>query len=120
MKKLKIAYYVSTGLVSMALAFSCSMYLTVPEIKQAFEHLGFPDYFRVELGIAKGLAAIALWIPKPFIKQIAYIGLGINLISAVIAHISVGDAIGDTLSPVFLLLLVLTSFYFNYKLETSK
>ena len=52
MNKIKIAYYVSTGLLSLAMALSTYAYLVNPATKAGFQHLGFPDYFRVELGIA--------------------------------------------------------------------
>ena len=53
MKKLKITYWITTVLFSVMMLFSATMYFTSPEMAQTFEHLGFPDYFRVELGIAK-------------------------------------------------------------------
>lgn len=60
MKATKITYYITTGLLSLAMAFSAFAYLSNPALKEGFQHLGFPDYFRIELAIAKGLAAIAL------------------------------------------------------------
>ncbi len=90
--------------------FSTYAYLTKPELKQAFQHLGFPDYFRVELAIAKLLAAIALWIPIRLIKETAYIGLAISFVSAFIAHIASGDAVGHVIYPVFVLAILIASF----------
>ncbi|MBN9293684.1 MAG: DoxX family protein [Flavobacteriia bacterium] len=116
MKATKIIYYVTTGLMSFAMLFSTYAYLTKPELKEAFQHLGFPDYFRIELAIAKGLAAIALWIPVRLLKEIAYIGLTINLISAAIAHIAVGDPTGAVMYPVVILTILITS-YVTYRKE---
>ena len=55
-------------------------------------HLGFPAYFRVELSWAKVLGVIALLAPVPArIREWAYAGFAITLLSALIAHLSMGD-----------------------------
>lgn len=110
MKAKKITYYVTTGLISFAMLFSTYAYLAKPELKLAFAYLGFPDYFRIELALAKGLAAIAIWLPVRLLRETAYIGLSFSFISAVIAHIAVGDSMGHTLYPVFVLAILVTSY----------
>lgn len=110
MKATKIAYYTTTGFMSLAMLFSTYAYLTKPELKQAFQHLGFPDYFRVELAIAKFIAAIALWLPVRLLKETAYIGLAISFVSAFIAHIASGDSFGHIIWPVFILALLIVSY----------
>ena len=81
MKKDKIIYWVSTGLISAMMLFSAYAYFTSSQISEAFKHLGFPDFFRVELGSAKLLGALVLLIPQiPVkIKEWAYAGFGIVL-----------------------------------------
>ena len=120
MKAVKITYYITTGLISMAMAFSTYAYLTNPEVKQGFQHLGFPDYFRVELAIAKGLAAIALWLPVRLLKETAYIGLSISFVSAFIAHLNVGDPIFNTVYPLIILMILVISYLMYQKLTTEK
>jgi len=120
MKAVKITYYITTGLISMAMAFSTYAYLTNPEVKQGFQHLGFPDYFRVELAIAKGLAAIALWLPVRLLKETAYIGLSISFVSAFIAHLNVGDPIFNTVYPLIILMILVISYIMYQKLNTEK
>jgi hypothetical protein len=63
MKANKITYWITTAIVAIMMTYSCYAYLTQPAIKQAFQHLGFPDYFRVELAIAKLIAAAILLAP---------------------------------------------------------
>ena len=59
---------------------------------EAFTHLGFPAYFRVELSLAKLLGVVLLLAPVPArLKEWAYAGFAITLGSALIAHLSVGD-----------------------------
>lgn len=83
----KIAFWVSTTLFAAMMTMSGVMYLTQPAMAEAFQHLGFPPYFRIELGIAKLLGVVALIVPVPLrVKEWAYAGFGITLLSAVIAH----------------------------------
>jgi len=110
MKATKITYYATTGLISFAMLFSAYAYLTKPELKEGFQHLGFPDYFRVELGIAKFMAAIALWLPVRLLKETAYIGLSISFVSAFIAHIAAGDPVGNIIYPLVVLAILIVSY----------
>lgn len=119
MKSIKITYYVTTGLLSLAMAFSAFAYLANPELKEGFHHLGFPDYFRIELGLAKGLAAIALWLPFRLVKEVAYIGLSISFISAFIAHVAVGDPPSAFVNPVIVLIILVVSYLMYHKLSNS-
>jgi len=115
MKTDKIIYWVSTVFISLMMMFAGFAYLTSPIAKSGFAHLGFPDYFRVELGIAKFLGAIALilpWTPVK-VKEFAYTGFTITFISAFIAHMSSGDPLKDAMNPV-VAFVVLTFSYIYY------
>tara|TARA_Y100000768_G_scaffold388691_1_gene386194 strand:+ start:1654 stop:2061 length:408 start_codon:yes stop_codon:yes gene_type:complete len=112
-KSKKILYWSSTGLLSAMMLMGAIGYFTSPEMQQNFVRLGLPDYFRIELGAAKILGVLALLIPQlSKFKEWAYAGFSITLISAVIAHISIGDPVSVTIAPVIALILLLTS-YFN-------
>jgi hypothetical protein len=111
MKRIDLLYWAVTGLLSVQLLAAVAMYFTDPAIRAGFAHLGFPDYFRVELGIAKGLGAVAILLPLvPLrVKEWAYAGLGIVFISAFIAHTAVdGPATG--MAPLISLLLLAVSY----------
>lgn len=115
MKKIKIIYWVLTVLLSLSLALAGIMYLTAPAMAAGFSHLGFPAYFRVELGVAKIIGSVVLLLPIiPWrIKEWAYIGTAIVFISAFIAHTSV-DGIHTTTSAVIFTGIWAASFiYFN-------
>lgn len=110
MKTTKIVYYVTTALISASMAFSTYAYLSKPELKDAFQHLKLPDYFRIELAIAKLLASMAIWLPIRLAREAAYVGLTISFVSAVIAHIAVNDSIGHILYPVFVQAILIASY----------
>ena len=87
-----IVYWLVTALFCLQMSFTAYAQLRVPEVAQAFTHLGFPAYFRVELACAKLLGVVLLLAPVPArLKEWAYAGFAINLASALIAHFSVGD-----------------------------
>ncbi len=76
----------------LQIGFTAYAQLTLPQVAEAFRHLGFPDYFRVELSWAKFLGVAVLLAPVPGrLKEWAYAGFAITLVSALIAHLVVGD-----------------------------
>jgi DoxX-like protein len=107
-KRERLIYRTATGLVLAVMVFSIINFVfndhfPLPNGPEgAFVHLGFPSYFKVELTVAKILGVLALLIPGvPFkVKEFAYFGFAITLISASIAHFGRGDA---SLSVLFVL-----------------
>ena len=89
MKANKITYLISTAFISIMMLFAGLSYFTNQITIEGFQHLGFPGYFRIGLGIAKILGVIALilpWIPSK-IKEFACVCFTITFVSAFIAHI---------------------------------
>ena len=88
-----IVYWIVTALFSLQMSFTAYAELRLPQVAQMFTHLGFPAYyFRVELSLAKLLGVMLLLAPVPArLKEWAYAGFAINLGSALIAHLAVGD-----------------------------
>lgn len=113
MNKWKLIFLISTGLFSLMMLGSATMYFISVEVAQTFAGLGFPDYFRIELGIAKYLGVAALLVPKipNNVREWAYAGFGITVISAAIAHAAIGDPIGSILPPIFALALLCLSYF---------
>lgn len=87
-------YWIATALFCLQMGFTAYAQLRLPQVAQAFTHLGFPAYFRVELSWAKFLGIAVLLAPVPArLKEWAYAGFAITLLSALIAHFSVGDGV---------------------------
>jgi len=122
----RIIYWTTTCIVSAVMVFSIINFVfndhfPFPDGKEsAFAHLGLPHYFKIELTTSKIFGVLALLVPGvPLkIKEFAYFGFGITLISAAIAHFSVGDA--SNLSVIYVLdpllffgALVVSYVYFN-------
>jgi hypothetical protein len=112
--KNKVIYWISTGLISLMMLFAGYSYFTAPQTAEGFRHLGFPDYFRVELAVAKILGAITLLVPPipRRIKEWAYAGFGITFISAAIAHINSGDPTGMVIMPIIALGVLIISYVY--------
>jgi hypothetical protein len=92
------------------------MYFFSDTIAQNFQELGFPDYFRLQLGVAKLVGATLLLIPfSGRIKEWIYAGFTINLISASIAHTVTGHPIHKILIPLAFLILLVLSYEFGHK-----
>lgn len=88
-----IAYWSITVLFCLEMSFT-AYYELLPQGAQAFTRLGFPaSFFRVELSLAKLIGAIALLLPMvpARLKEWAYAGFAINLVSAIVAHFSIRD-----------------------------
>ena len=119
MTKDKTIYSIATGIVCSVMVFGAINFnLANPlgPMKGAFTHLGFPSYFRIELTTAKALGVLALLIPgiPRKAKEFAYFGFAITLISASIAHFSVGDSLPFVVDPLLFLGALITSYvYFN-------
>ena len=95
-KGILISFWIATGLFCLQMAFTAYAELRLPQVADAFAHLGFSAYyFRVELSWAKLLGVAVLLAPVPArLKEWAYAGFAINLASALIAHFAVGDSAG--------------------------
>src|SRR6476620_11702110 len=93
-RSIVVGFWIATVLFCLQIAFTAYAQLRLPQVAQAFAHLGFPDYFRVELSWAKLLGVALLLAPVPArLKEWAYAGFAMDLGSAVLAHVAVGDGV---------------------------
>jgi hypothetical protein len=117
-RRIRIVYWLSTGLLALWMAGTAVAYFTVPYLAQALLHLGFPNWFRYALGAGKALGAIAL-VAKvpPRMKTLAYDGLAVMFVCATIAHPAAGDPPAKALGGAFALLLLVVSCVMASKLR---
>jgi hypothetical protein len=91
-----IVYWIVTALFCLQMSFTAYNELASPQVVAVFSRLGFPSHaFQVELSFAKILGVLALVLPfvPARLKEWAYAGFAINLVSALVAHFSVGDGV---------------------------
>ncbi|KAA6459244.1 DoxX family protein [Acidobacteria bacterium AB60] len=91
-KAIAIPWLSVTLLFCLEMAFTAG-YELLPQGAQAFARLGFhAGFFRMELSWAKLLGIVVLLAPMPpRLKEWAYAGFAINLVSALIAHLALGE-----------------------------
>jgi hypothetical protein len=95
-KGIRIGYWIATSLFAVQMGFTAYAQLRLPQVAEAFTHLGFPAYFRIELSWLKFAGIAVLLLPAPDrLKEWAYAGFAITLGSALIAHFSVGDTVAQ-------------------------
>jgi hypothetical protein len=129
----RIIYWTSTGVVALVMAFSVVNFIFNDHFpfpngpESAFQHLRLPHYFKVELTTAKILGLVALLAPRVprKVKEFAYFGFALTLVSAAIAHFSVGDArnlsVLYVLDPLFFLGVLAVSYaYWNERDRTVR
>lgn len=97
----RYAYYATTALLCLMMgAGGVFDVMSPPEVLEGMAHLGFPAWFPVYLGVAKLLGVVAVAAPGlPRLKEWAYAGFTINLLSASMAHLQSGDPMSNVITP---------------------
>ena len=121
------AFWIVTALFCLEMSFTAYYeLLRLPEAAQAFSRLGFSAAsFRVELSWAKVAGVAALLVPMIpargaiyVIKEWAYAGFAINLVSAIIAHLAIGDRPAALAPSSITSVLWALSYFFWRRLQT--
>jgi hypothetical protein len=118
MKKNKIIYWITTGLVSVGFLLSSLLYLMQsPELMENFKTLGIPFYMVQLLGVAKLLGGIAIinpWYAK--LREWAYAGYTFVLVGATWTHLSTQTPF---IAPLFFLALLAVSYIYSKKVTVQ-
>lgn len=121
MKSTKIMYWTLTAIIAIMMIMSAYAYFTNDHVKDTFTHLGFPDYFRIELAVAKIAGALVLLLPvSRMVKEWAYAGFAINFVSGFIAHAASGDPFTEWVGSLVFLTLLAASYFFYHKVFVEK
>jgi hypothetical protein len=111
MKRDRIIYWTTTGLLALAMVMSAFMYLTkAPDLVANFQQLGYPLYFVAILGVAKLVGAIALLVPvAERVKEWTYAGFAFTFIGAVWTHLATNT---PWIAPAVFFVLLVGSYVF--------
>lgn len=111
----KILYWVSTGLLSLLMLGSSTMYLIKTEMVQGiFLSLGYPPRIVIPLAVLKILGIVAIISNKnKTLKEWAYFGFLIDFSLALEAHLAVKD--GGHITATIALILLMVSYTYNKK-----
>jgi uncharacterized membrane protein YphA (DoxX/SURF4 family) len=121
MKKIKIAYWIFTILLSaLMIAGSIPDIMSHPDAVTLFKHLGYPLYLLPFLGVAKILGITAILVPGfPRLKEWAYAGLFFDITGAFYSGICVGDPPGMLASFLIGYILIFGSYICYHKLKRA-
>lgn len=122
MKTTKIIYWASTIFIFLFDTVMPALTSHLPLAVESIKHLGYPDYFRVQLTIFKVLGGVLLILPKvpARLKEWAYVGFGINFISASVAHAAVDGFGFFMLMPLIILGILILSYVSYHKMSDQK
>nr|WP_321235587.1 DoxX family protein [uncultured Psychroserpens sp.] len=117
MKRDKIIYYVATGLLTLLMLFSVSMYFFKHEdVSAMFTNFGYPTYIIYPYAVAKLLGLVALWGPSfKILKEWAYAGFFFAFILAFFAHVMIND--GEQTGALIAFILLIVSYIFNKRIN---
>lgn len=113
MKRNKIIYLISTGLMTFLMLMSAGMYFFKYDmVAGTFQDLGFPTFIIYPLAIAKILGLLAIWTKKSnVLKEWAYAGFFFDFVLAFGAHVAAKD--GSYATALVAIVLVLVSYIFE-------
>jgi DoxX-like family len=111
-KTVRIVYWVATLLFLLPQVWSAVQMLTeAPRMAATLNHLGYPTYFMLGLGVAKLLGAAAILFGTwPGLKEWAYAGYTFDTLGAFVSHLSAGDSLGTAAVPLAFLVVQLASY----------
>jgi len=117
MKKNKIIYWISTGLLTAITLMIAGAYIFDYEtISQTFIKLGYPTYIIYPLAILKLLGITVILTNKyKTLKKLAYVGFLFDFALAIASHL-IANVGGFALAVVAIILLVV-SYIYNKKLS---
>lgn len=117
MKTKKYLYYGLTAVIALLVGIVGGIVdIVMPQnVIDMANHLGYPLYFFILLGVFKVLGGIVLLLPSSFdrLKDMAYTGFTFDFIFASYSHYSLGDPIGKIVVPLIFLVIL----YFSFQLK---
>jgi len=117
---MKTIYWATTILISLFLLWSSYTYIFSKTTISGIRELGFPDHFRIQLGILKVIAVIIILTPQIPIqyKEWAYSGIILFFITAIVAHTAHKAPFIITLINVVLIAITIISNIYLHKISS--
>jgi hypothetical protein len=119
MKNTKAFFWIISGLFSAFMLFSA-----VPEILNTkdeiafMDHLGYPGYLGMFLGVAKILGVIGILVPGfPRIKEWAYAGFAFDLAGATYSQIATDGFLPQELFMLLPIAFLVLSYFLYHKMK---
>jgi len=115
----KIIFWITTGLIFLVESVMPGLTFNTALAKQGIAHLGYPDYFRLELTFFKVLGGLALIIPSvpARIKEWAYFGFVLDFVSAFLGHVIIDGFDGQAMFPLLMLVILIISYVYYHKIS---
>lgn len=115
MKRNKIIYWISTGILCALFMFSAMMYIfNYPRIEGFFINLGFPTWIIYPLAVLKVFGVLAILTKKiNLLKELAYAGFLFDAILALSAHTIVND--GEFMPAIIAIVAITVSWIYDRK-----
>ena len=120
MNKDKKIYWIVT-VIAMVLMVLPSYFAPREYLEETIRRMEFPSYFGLELDILKIVGAVVILIPAipTMFKEWSYVGFGILLLSASLAHFLI-DGWLKGLAPLVPFAILAGSYYYFRKLNYEK
>jgi hypothetical protein len=119
MKKEKVIFWIATGLIFIFEGIMPALTSQTEFARAGIAHLGYPAYFGVLLAVFKVSGSLALIIPQvpARIKEWAYAGFGLEIISATVSNLAVDGVNGLLVASIIAFAVVATSYVYYHKLH---
>lgn len=119
MKTQKILYWTATILFFLFETVMPALTSHTQLAVEGIHHLGFPDYFRIQLTVCKIIGGLILILPffRGRIKEWAYAGFTYIILSACIAHSVVDGVDVQSFFPLIPLAILAVSYIYYHKLN---
>ena len=119
MERTHIAYWIITALFSAFMIFSSigGIALMPEAVAMLHDHLGYPLYFIRWISMFKTIGAIAILLPfvPARVKEWAYFGFFIDLVTAMVSFIAVGDPVAGWAPITLFIAILLVAYYLHHK-----
>ena len=121
MKKQKIIFWVTTGLIFIMEGLLPAFTSQTEMAKEGIRHLGYPQYFGNALVVFKVLGALSLIIPQvpKRIKEWAYAGFAFDFIFASISHFAIDGMDFQSFFPLIFLGILIASYISYHKMAST-